>query len=167
MKTDPEFKQKGKRVGGAGGFFNQLMSNNSSVPVVGEGATMLFYSDRDAYEVVEVDEAKKMCVIQRYNVTLDDKQNYEYKELYPGKTTLVWRWGSWKKMGTEVHFIDEARKKYGGFGKKLHEAYKAAGGTYDGAFIDAEIEGFTKKHKAYYSVSIIFGVKREYYDPSF
>lgn len=59
MKTDTNFTQKGKRIGSAGGFFNQLMSHNCSVPVVGQGATELLYSDRYAYEVLEVNEDKK------------------------------------------------------------------------------------------------------------
>ena len=173
MQTDKNFKQKGKRVGAAGGFFNQLMSHNSSVPVVGEGATELLYSDRHAYEVLEVNEAKKSCVIQRYNpkrvdnLGMSDSQDYEYKELQGSKITLVYRWGGWKRVGNEVSFTDEARKKYGDFNPKIHEAYKAKGGEYNGAFICTEVEGLTKKHKAYSSINIIFGVKREYYDFSF
>ena len=173
MKTDKNFKQKGKRVGGAGGFFNQLMSHNASVPVVGEGATMLFHSDRDAYEVLEANEEKKTCVIQKYNAKridglgMSDAQTYEYKELHGPKITLVYRWGGWKREGSEVRFLNEAREKYGNHGPKLHEAYRIAGGTYNGAFACDEIKGFTKKHKTFSKVNIIFGVKREYYDYSF
>jgi len=175
MKTSKEFRQKGKRIGSAGGFFNQLMSHNASVPVVGEGATEIMYSDRHAYEVLEVDEAKKTCVIQRYNpkridnLGMSDSQDYEYKELVGPKINLVYRWGSWKKVGSEIRFTDEARKKYGEFGPKIHEAYKAAGGKYGEfhPFPVTEIEGMTKKHKSYHTMSIIFGVKREYYDFSF
>jgi len=173
MKSDPKFKQKGRRIGSAGGFFNQLMSNNSSVPVVGEGATILHYSDRDAYEVLEVNEKAKTCVIQKYNAKridgrgMSDVQDYEYKELHGPKITLIYRWGGWKIVRSQVRFTDEARKKYGDFNPKLHEAYKAAGGEYDGAFINTEVEGMTKKHKTYSKVNIIFGVKQEYYDFSF
>ena len=63
MKNDEAFKQKGEKIGAAGGFFNQLMSHNSTVPVVGEGATILLYSDRHAYEVLAVDEKKKTVVL--------------------------------------------------------------------------------------------------------
>ena len=173
MKNDPKFKQKGKRIGAAGGFFNQLMSHNSSVPVVGEGATELMYSDRHAYEVLEVNEAKKSCVIQRYNpkrtdnLGMSDSQDYEYKELEGPKITLVYRWGGWKRVGSQVRFTDEAREHFGEFGPKLHEAYKDAGGKYNDAFICTEIPNLTKRHKTYDPINIIFGVKREYYDFSF
>ena len=173
MKQNTEFKQKGRRLGSAGGFFNQLMSQNASIPVVGEGATIIHYSDRDAYEVLEANEAKKTCVIQKYNAKridglgMSDAQTYEYKELHGSKITLVYRWGGWKRVGEEVRFTDEAIKKYGCFAKELHEAYVAAGGEYDNPGLSTEVEGLTKKHKTYSKVSIIFGVKREYYDYSF
>lgn len=175
MKTNPEFKQKGTRIGAAGGFFNQLMSHNSSVPVVGEGATLLFYSDRHAYEVIEVDEKKKMAVIQRYHPTrldklgMSDSQDYEYKELTEEKITLFYKWGSWKQKHNVVRFTDEAREKYGDFGKELHEAYKAAGGEYNdhSAFISSVIPGITKMTTEWSSVNVIFGTKQEYYDYSF
>src|SRR5690606_29571793 len=43
MKTS--FQQKAK-IGQAGSFVNQLMANNSSIPEVGKGATVLMYTDR-------------------------------------------------------------------------------------------------------------------------
>ena len=141
MKTDVNFKQKGTRIGSAGGFFNQLMSHNTSVPVVGEGATELLYSDRHAYEVLEVDEKKKTAVLQRYapkridNLGMSDVQDYEYKELEGQPFTVYYKWGSWKTKSRVVHFTEEARELYGEFGKKLHEAYKNAGGKYNGDFI--------------------------------
>jgi hypothetical protein len=175
MKNDTAFKQKGTRIGAAGGFFNQLMSHNSTVPVVGEGATMLFYSDRHAYEVIEVDEKKKMVVIQRYAPTrldklgMSDSQDYEYKDFTEEKITLYYKWGGWKHKHNVVRFTDEARKKYGEFGHELHEAYKNAGGGYGmaSAFICTVIPGITKMTTEWSSVNIIFGVKREYYDFSF
>ena len=174
MKTDPKFKQKGKRVGGAGGFFNQLMSHNESVPVVGEGATELMYSDRHAYEVLEVNEAKKTCVIQKYRpkridgLGMSDSQTYEYKELEGGKINLVYRWGGWKRTGHEVRFTEEAMEEHGMNGTKLHEEYKEKGGEYNDALrMISEVPGLTKKHRTYSKMNIIFGVKREYYDYSF
>lgn len=65
MTTVTDFKQK-RSVGSAGGFFNQLMGNNASLPEVGKGATILHYSDRSAYEVLEVSDDKKDVVIRRY-----------------------------------------------------------------------------------------------------
>ena len=170
MKNDPNYKQKGRRLGSAGGFFNQLMSHNSSVPVVGEGATELLYSDRHAYEVLEVNEKEKSCTIQRYapkridNLGMSDSQAYEYKELTGTPFKLYWRYGSWKRKMIEYHWI---------LGKnewptqEMSDEYKAKGGKYNGAFLASEIPGITKKKTRWYTMSIIFGVKREYYDFSF
>jgi len=175
MKNDLQFKQKGTRIGAAGGFFNQLMSHNSTVPVVGEGASMLFYSDRHAYEVIEVDEKKKMVVIQRYaparldKLGMSDSQDYEYKDLTEEKITLFYKWGSWKVKHNVVRFTDEAFENYGNTSRTLHEAYKNAGGEYDDrrCFISSVIPGFTKMTTEWNSVNVIFGVKQEYYDYSF
>jgi len=46
--------KQNRKIGVAGGFINQMMGNNSSIPVVGKGCTILHYSDRSAYEVIEV-----------------------------------------------------------------------------------------------------------------
>jgi hypothetical protein len=179
MKTNSEFKQKGKRIGSAGGFFNQLMSHNSSVPVVGEGATMLYHSDRHAYEVLEVNEKEKSCVIQRYEpqrtdkLGMSDSQSYKYEKLVGSPETLYWKYGAWRMKSQSIVFTDEAHEKFGngpksyGPGPKLQEAYKAAGGTYDGVFAYDEIEGLTKKKISWNKVNIIFGTKQEYYDYSF
>lgn len=174
MKSDTAFKQKGTRIGAAGGFFNQLMSHNSTVPVVGEGATVLLYSDRHAYEVLAVNEKKKTAVIQRYHPTRLDKlgmsdfQDYEYKEFEGEPITIYYRWGEWKTKHSEVRFTEEACKKYGEFSLKLHNAYKDAGGEYNhNARICTVIAGLTEKHIFWQGIRIIFGVKREYYDFSF
>jgi len=151
------------------------MSHNSSVPEVGKGATLLFYSDRHAYEVIEVDEKKKMAIIQRYAPTrldklgMSDSQDYEYKDLTDEKITLYYKWGSWKQKHNVVRFTNEAMKNYGVFGKKLHEAYKNAGGEYDDrrCFISSVIPGLTKMTTEWSTINIIFGEKIEYYDYSF
>ena len=170
MKNDPKFKQKGKRVGGPGGFFNQLMSNNSSVPEVGKGATILHYSDRDAYEVLEVNEEKKTCVIQKYNAKridgngMSDAQTYEYKELEGSPFTLYWKYNAWRRKRIYFEWILE---KDCWPTQEMSDEYKAKGGEYAGAFLATEIPGLTKKRTSWDKVNIIFGVKREYYDFSF
>lgn len=174
MKSDTAFKQKGTRIGAAGGFFNQLMSHNSTVPVVGEGATELLYSDRHAYEVLAVDEKKKTAVLRRYHPTrldklgMSDSQDYEYKEFEGEPFTIHYKWGSWKTKHTVVRFTKEACEKYGEFGLRLHNAYKDAGGEYNhNARICTVIPGLTEAHTEWHEMKVIFGVKREYYDFSF
>ena len=94
MKTDSKRIQR-RKVGVAGGFFNQMMGNNSSIPVVGEGATILMYSDRHAYEVTEVNEDGSECKIRPMTCKFvgsgyGDEQ-YEY-ESNPegGESTVAW-----------------------------------------------------------------------------
>ena len=170
METIKRGMKLGKQTGS---FFNWMMSKNKSVPVVGAGATILLWSDRHAYEVIEVNEKEKSCVIQRYAPTrldklgMSDSQDYEYKELTEQKVKLYYRWGGWKSRRDSVTFTEEALEKYGEGGSKLHDAYKAAGGEYVGAFISSVIPGLTKPCVEWNSENILFGVRREYYDYSF
>jgi hypothetical protein len=166
--------KRGMKLGKqTGSFFNWMMSKNQSIPVVGAGATILLWTDRHAYEVIEVNEKEKSCVIQRYAPTrldkygMSDSQDYEYKELTQEKVKLYYKWGGWKSRYDSVTFTDDARKKYGEFGQKLHDAYKAAGGEYRGAFISTLIPGLTKPMTTWIAVNVLFGVRREYYDYSF
>lgn len=133
-------KQKGMKPNkDTGSFINMLMSNNSTVPEVGKGATVLLWTDRHAYEVIEVSNDKKRVVVQQYFPKRIDKngmsesQEYEYKELSPVKEVIVWKWGGWR-------FERDVMK---------HQ------------------QGLTKWVKKYPKVNIIWGVKREYYDYSF
>jgi hypothetical protein len=64
MKTKTKFQQRAK-VGVAGSFHNQLMSNNATLPEVGKGATELHYTDRTCYEVIEVSEDKMTVKLER------------------------------------------------------------------------------------------------------
>lgn len=167
--------KRGMKLGKqTGSFFNWMMSKNQSIPVVGAGATILLWTDRHAYEVIEVDEKKKSCVIQRYaprrtdDFGMSDSQAYEYEELTNEKFSLYYKWGGWKSRRDMVTFTDEALEKYGDSGPALHEAYKAAGGEYSGdIYIKSFIPGLTKPRVEWNNVSILFGVKREYYDFSF
>ena len=166
--------KRGMKLGRqTGSFFNWMMSKNQSVPIVGKGATILHWTDRSAYEVIEVNEKEKSCVIQRYEPKrldkygMSDSQEYEYKELTEEKHTLYYKWGGWKTRHDKVTFTDQAREKYGDFGQKLHDAYKAAGGEYAEAFIKTVIPGLTRPTVEWSNVNILFGVKREYYDYSF
>ena len=166
--------KRGMKLGKqTGSFFNWMMSKNQSIPVVGAGATILLWTDRHAYEVIEVNEKEKSCVIQRYapkrtdDFGMSDSQDYEYKELTEEKVKLYYRWGGWKSRRDSVNFTEDALEKHGDFGPALHDAYKAAGGEYVGAFISSVIPGLTKPCVEWNSVNILFREKREYYDYSF
>lgn len=110
MKT---FKQKSK-VGVAGSFFNQLMGNNESLPEVGKGVTELMYSDRHAYEVIEVSDDFKTVRLEELDARFDPAfgepqmghQNWILEPTGRFKT-VVWKWGSWKVKIRRVTFTKE------------------------------------------------------------
>ncbi len=190
MKTN--FKQS-RKVGVAGGFINQMQGNNSTKPVVGKGMTELMYSDRHAYEVLEVSEDGMSCVVDQYRKKRSDKngmtesQEYIFDELYGNPKKLTWRnkkGGCWcweskeirvipkiKKMldeKTGEYFTGDAIKKV--YGEKIYnEIYRVNApedqGTYELGL--KHVEGITKEYTNYHKVSVIFGTKQEYYDFSF
>jgi len=87
------------KIGVSGSFINQLMGNNSSVPKVGQGATMLHYSDRTPYEVIDVSQDGKKCEIRRMKCNFigesygDEKYTYESN---PNAQTITLEWNNKK-----------------------------------------------------------------------
>ena len=190
MKTN--FKQS-RKVGVAGGFYNQLMGNNATAPVVGKGMTELMYSDRHAWEVLEVSDDGLSCIVDQYKPKRADKngmsecQDYIYDELYGRPKKLTWRnkkGGCWCWETKEIRVIPKIQKMldeksdayFTGdqikevFGEKTYnEIYRInepdGEGTYEKGL--KHVEGITKEYTNYDKVSVIFGVKREYYDFSF
>ncbi len=158
-----------------GSLNNLMMGNNETEPIVGQGATQMLWTDRYAFEVLEVSKDKKTCVIQQYEAERADKngmsedQSYKYEKLIYSPITIVYKWGAWRTKTVSVTFADELLEKHGEYaGRQLHEAYKLSGGQYDkqAQMIDV-ISGVTRKHTNYNKINIIFGIKRQYYDYSF
>ena len=103
-------KVQKRKVGVAGGFINQMMGNNSTEPVKGGGCTVLSYSDRHPYEVLEVSKDGNSCVIRAMDAKplhngITECQDYEYSS-NPNftKEELVWneKKGCWGKMGIRI-----------------------------------------------------------------
>lgn len=185
-------KKQTREIGVAGGFINQLMGNNKTTPVVGQGATVLLYSDRYAYEVISVADDDMSAILCRYDATLvsdsilNEHQEYEYKNLIETNTMkIVWRKNGWYSERIEVEYIPK-------YLKEAEEAFEIATNSveyeivrnhyykdeyYDRIYNDKGIlvesnelkviPGVTKEYKRYKKISIIFGVKNEYRDPSF
>jgi hypothetical protein len=176
------FKQT-RKVGVAGGFFNQMMGNNSSRPVVGEGATVLMYSDRDAYQVTWVSDCGTQCIINpaimKYTGTNYGDETYEYQGYHEGGwEEVVWHKGSWCKV--EGHIKYEPK-----FERMMNEKYIDKGKYWYGSDADNEaksmgvenlfneycklnvVSGITKMIKRYNKISILFGSMNQYRDPSF
>ena len=179
-------KKQSRKVGVSGGFINQMMGNNSSIPIVGEGATILMYSDRKANEVIEVSEDGNSCVIREVLANHIGKsygdERYEYSSNPSGITkTLEWneKKKCWGESWDTIHIIKSDAKKYSDkYGYGWTDIYlEERGLTYDD-LLDASamrdgytryklIEGVTKRYKNFSKVSVIFGIMEEYRDPSF
>lgn len=146
-----------------GSFVNMMMSQNSTLPEVGKGATVLHWTDRSAYEVMAVSEDKKRVVVQQYHPKridgngMSDSQEYEYKELNGFNEVVVWKWGAWRWEKEVIRFVNPPT----GYSKEHEKYYDQETGRL------RLIEGVTKKVKEYSKVSILWGVKREYYDFTF
>lgn len=89
-----------------GSLTNYLMSGASNPPVVGQGATLLSWTDRYAYFVDSVSADGKECTIERALATradsngTSDAQSYRYERHEPGnarKATLRYRHGKWRE----------------------------------------------------------------------
>ena len=181
---NPSFKQS-RKVGTAGSFQNQMAGNNSSYPIVGEGATELMYSDRYPYEVISASDDKTKCTIRSMNAIYcgsgygDEKYTYESNP--DGHTTnLEWnqKKGQWGRVGTKVEIVKSLKKKlvkqYGWAEWAEHLPNNI---TFGELFNDQEnigvdtqmnlIDGVTKEYKTFRPISIIFGYADKYRDPHF
>jgi len=166
--------QKAK-IGQAGSFFNQLMSNNSSIPVVGKGATQMHYSDRSCYEVLEVSEDGKTVKMEaldaKWDNTKEGGMGHQNWILEPSGrfVTLVWRNNAWKQKCPVIEFTKEfkaANKDVISYARLLTEEQRQA--IYaDDVRPQNVVDGLTERKFVYHKMKILFGTKEYYYDWSF
>lgn len=156
-----DMRQK-REVGVAGGFINQMMGNNSTLPVVGEGATQLGHSDRYPRQVVEVSKDFKRVKLEKYsarhNPGTQGGQGHQNWLLEPTGNfmTVVWKWGSWKIETKMVRFVKD-------FQGLLDEDQKKS--VYGEEYYPQNVvEGITEKYTEYSKISILFGQMENYYD---
>lgn len=109
------FKQK--YSASSGSFFNILMANNESIPVVGEGATILMYTDREAYTVVDFNPKKKEVRIQKCNPKridnfgMSESQIYDYSEHDDYFKNLKYRYNNWYEVYFDAYQDKEVYSK--------------------------------------------------------
>jgi hypothetical protein len=182
MKTKTKFQQRAK-VGVAGSFHNQLMSNNATLPEVGKGATELHYTDRTCYEVIEVSEDKMTVKLERLEARIDP----EYlKQLKGGDSvghqnwvfdptgqfiTVVWRQGAWRIKVRKIKFTKDIIETAIAVGfsspariltPEQHDAVYA-----NNVWPQNVVDGITRETFEYPKIKLLFGVKDYYYDWSF
>lgn len=161
----------------AGSLQNLLMGNNSTVPVVCKGATLLCWTDRHAYEVMSVSKDGKRIVMQRYlperidSNGMSDSQEWKYEKLDGINKEYVYRYGAWRCVHTGIRIKESYYEQYlsacGVLGAdKAKWEYLDCLYSKDYAELML-IDGKTEKYVEYQKVNIIFGVKDEYYDYSF
>lgn len=151
-----------------GSLNNMILGNNAkrkdNKPVVGEGATILYWTDRHAYDVTWVSEDGKKCRLE----------SEEHRTM-----ELEFRYGKWKVVTTEVDFTKKMYEKYhkvretSGL-RKNEEIWQSIIGkeTFEDIYQDyilpvKVVEGITYEKKIYSNVNVIFGIKDEYYDLTF
>ena len=162
----------------SGSLFNWLMSNNQSVPVVGEWATICHYSDRDVAKVVEVSKDGKTVVIEDHSTIASEMgrkigMGHQHWEHTPTGhlRTLRYRNGGWKEVYNEVVFTDEWIEKANADGifalsRSLNqEQHDAVYG--DDCRPSGVVEGITRKKKGYSKINILFGACDYHYDWTF
>ena len=70
------------------------------MPEVGKGATIVSWTDRHAYEVLEVKNRGREVVIQRYKRERADdipmSNNWKHEVLEGEPMTLYYKWGAWR-----------------------------------------------------------------------
>lgn len=159
-------KTQRAKVGVAGSYLNQMMSNNSSLPEVGKGATQLLYSDRICFEVVEVSKDGKTVKMEVLDAEFAGESgtaqigHQNWKLTPTGRfTTVAWRHGAWRQRSEKVMFTEEYAKT---LDRKFHgsEDYKKC-------FVDGEmvvVEGITELKVQWHKMNILFGRKDYYYD---
>lgn len=144
-----------------GSLQNRLEENQMYVDEikVGTYATMYEYSDRHAYEVVEVKDQKHIKIRQLYAKIIDDNgmsdsQHYEYlsNENNPIEELELTKYG-WKKVFRyNIDLYNEVKNRIGYV-------------LWDIDIINKVLSG--KEVKRSYKVSISFGIADEHFDYSF
>jgi hypothetical protein len=174
MKTQ-ELSQKSKAGKDTGSFVNYMMGNNSSLPEVGKGATILSWTDRHAYEVIKVSDNQMQCTIQRYiperidDHGMSESQKYKYEKLSDETIDLAWNRGAWRVVSFEIVYTKEFMATCNHpFAPAKSLSPEQREQVYAGDIRPQNVlPGITRKRKTFAKVNILFGVKEEYYDYSF
>lgn len=159
-------KRQIAKVGVSGSFFNQLMSNNATIPEVGKGATQMLYSDRNCFEVVEVSKDGKTVKLQHLNAlprvagSQMGHQDWGFAEL-DRFTTIQWRHNAWRKKIETIVYTDSFLGKIEN-GISKFDDYKSV--VYDKLGNRSVVEGITELKVEWHKINILFGVKDYHYD---
>lgn len=125
------------------------MANNSSMPVVGNPATILHYTDRSVVHIASVSEDGKTC-------TTTSGATYTYRQ------------GAWRQVVEVIDFTPSFLKQCGDNFPSQVLTQEQRDSIWDGhPFPQNVVDGITYKRKQYGKISILFNVADEYHDLSF
>lgn len=154
-------------------LINHIQSSyNNPNPVAGMGATVLHWSDRDAYTVLTVSEDGLSCTVSQDKATrtdnlgMSDSQQYSYETTYDYIIKLVFRRGEWRQVREEIIFTDE-------YSNWIDESRENRVKMSDDKELWDDIaelqlvKGKTKIKKSYPKINIRFGYRNQYHDYSF
>tara|TARA_R110000744_G_scaffold134922_3_gene244231 strand:- start:7544 stop:8071 length:528 start_codon:yes stop_codon:yes gene_type:complete len=174
-------KNQTKSINNSGSFVNWMMSNNNTLPEIGEGATELMWSDRQPHQVTWVSDDKSECIIQSINAKridtngMSESQNYDYSDVTDHKQHLIWRnkqGGCWCIKSKEIRFIPKFKKQYEIENQKEFYASELSKELKTEIFGDKYypqniIKGITKEYTNYNKINIAFGYAQKYHDFTF
>jgi len=170
---ETQIKKQRQKVGVAGSFHNQLMGNNSTLPVVGEGATKLHYTDRSCYDVVEVSKDGNRVKLEdlqaKHDATKEGgmgHQNWVFEKT-GYFTQLVWRFNAWYVESFVVEFDKNFYAEYEKLPRSKENWDTIIKPLFDEFTNLKLVKGKTIRKKQYSKISILFGVRDYYYDWSF
>ena len=166
-------KTQKHQIGQAGSFQNQLMSNNSSEPRVGEWVTFLHYTDREVGKVISVDADGKGCMIEKYHAKAKTNaggmghQNWEF-EPTGSIGHYRWRHGKWRIKYTQIEFSKEFEAMAETYYMYQSLTLEQRKEIYQGQPLPQKVvAGITKEVTRYSPVRILFNQCNYYYDWSF
>lgn len=178
-----EQKRQKMKMPRNGSFHNWLMSNNDSLPVAGNYATIMHYTDRSVDFIQEVSPdgnrvIMEICQTQADRSQLKPGQNFSaghqcWAHIRTGHTyTIVWYRGKWRKLHKTIVFHDKFLKTVpdgelaGHWLKKTDE--KLFRKIYDDNMMPSKIiPNITREKISYEPIRILFNVADYYYDWTF
>ena len=155
------FKQTDS-INNKGSFINRIMGNNSTMPEVGKGMTLMRYTDRNAYEVLEVSEDSKQVVVRPYKaISKGSGMGHQDWELVSDENApqdlIVWRNNAWRKVNYNTCISKENYKTYEAMIDE--NKYAEAKEFYDSCPLVCQ--------KQYDKVNVLWGRAEKYYDWEF
>lgn len=164
--------QRVKLTSKTGSFFNYLMSNNSSQPIVGEYATEMLYSDRHVYLVSEVSEDGEKVKLEILHTSADGEnlemghQSWKHKPSGYFKN-IEWRKDKWVTKSQNITWVDSFWDSIKDLNMGSEEYKNLTAGLWDENYNMVLVKGKTRVKTTYSRINVLFNCDNYHYDWSF